>query len=329
MISSLSSGPTDFKGLHLFPCASRTVQLDVDLVRINKAYFHSEQRLKAVVVYRQNKCVLIRMLDEFESSKVCEAQGPFQRCRISSSVSSSGAILQAHRLQLEFNREEDVESFLSLIEPDSTFHDACRKALPKEEKRSSSSKSATDGKVNPSVEEKSYENKTIAFDDAQPESQSQGLGEKLLQLNQTRERQPVEPVSASPQPSPSSGSQSLNAGSSSASCPNCAHPIRPHSSETTACSPDAKASLVSDPDSATSLSPRQTQTLMTEVTDASMYEQVDEADEDFDDGLFGWPDPSAVECIQDDVRRLCLTHPCLDRMIAHCVDEYFREPRQM
>ncbi|KAJ9478856.1 Anaphase-promoting complex subunit 1 [Pseudozyma hubeiensis] len=281
-------------------------EVDVDLVRINKAYFHTEQRLKAVIVYRQNKCVLIRMLDEFENSK-------------------------AHRLQLEFNREEDVESFLSLIEPDSTFHDACRRGLPKEENRnfSDASKSAADERVNPTLEEKSYDTKTIAFDDAQPGSQSQGLGEKLLQLNQIRGRRPVETVSAQLQSLPSPGSQSQNVGCLSASCPNCAHTIRPHSSETAASSSGAKFALNSTSEHVLDLSLRQTQTPTTDMTDASVYEQVDEDDEDLDDGLYGWPDPSAIECIQDDVRRLCLTDPNLDHMIAHCVEEYFRELLQL
>lgn len=53
-------------------------------------------------------------------------------------------------------------------------------------------------------------------------------------------------------------------------------------------------------------------------------EQGDEGFDD-DDGLQGWPDPSAVECIRDDVCRLCLTNPGLDEMIARCVSERWLE----
>ena len=49
-----------------------------------------------------------------------------------------------------------------------------------------------------------------------------------------------------------------------------------------------------------------------------------EEGEEMVDGMDGWPHPSAVACIQDDLRRLCLNKPDLERMIASCVDEYLQ-----
>uniref|UniRef100_V5EUU5 Uncharacterized protein n=1 Tax=Kalmanozyma brasiliensis (strain GHG001) TaxID=1365824 RepID=V5EUU5_KALBG len=86
-----SKSAIDLKLPSFSQTASPLVLSDVDVVRVNRVYFHTEYRLKAVIVYRQNKCVLLRMLDERDVNK-------------------------AVRLQLEFQKDEDVETFLSLIE---------------------------------------------------------------------------------------------------------------------------------------------------------------------------------------------------------------------
>lgn len=59
----------------------------------------------------------------------------------------------------------------------------------------------------------------------------------------------------------------------------------------------------------------------TELADDGAFE----AEEEVDDGLDGWPDPSAVECIHDDVRTLCLADPNLEWVIACCVDEHLQD----
>lgn len=63
---------------------------------------------------------------------------------------------------------------------------------------------------------------------------------------------------------------------------------------------------------------------MTEWTYDDKLDELEEDEEEIDDGMDGWPHPSAVECIQDDVRRLCLTDPNLEWVIAGCVDEFLR-----
>jgi hypothetical protein len=48
------------------------MQADVDLVRINKAYFRTTRRLDAVKVYQHNLRVGVWYLDEYDPTKVSE-----------------------------------------------------------------------------------------------------------------------------------------------------------------------------------------------------------------------------------------------------------------
>lgn len=238
---------------------------------------------------------------------------------------ASAYLSQAHRLQLEFNREDDVEAFLSLIEPDSTFHDVGRTTSPKKEetKNNQSAIWKVSAKANAGeIEiEHATDTSSVVPDDA---SQSQSLVEKLLQLQESQLCQPVARQPVADVSRLAAEVQGLRAGTSTASCSHCAHPNRCESSATTTAS-DATAT---NWDNSASVSQRHVETPLTQTSDESVYEQ-DQADadddQDIDDGLQGWPDASAIECIQDDVCRLCLMAPHLDQIIAFHVDQHLRD----
>ncbi|CBQ71171.1 conserved hypothetical protein [Sporisorium reilianum SRZ2] len=287
---------------------SHLTLLDVDLVRINKAYFHTEHRLKAVVVRRQDKCVLIRMLDEHEASK-------------------------ARRAQLEFSKENDVETFLSLIEPDSTLLGAGGSATVKKEKGKGNEKTEinisakTESETNAQCKTAESSTAAVVPEASQPESQSQSLGEKLLQLNQTRLNQPfaAPPTSDSLAFPPSAEPRTQT--TPTAACSHCT-PREPFEHST---SENATPVSSSSSDNLIGSYHGQMSTPMTEpmetmrLGDGGATLESSEAEEAVDDGFFGgWPDSSAVECIRDDVCTLCLTDPHLEWMIAQCVEEHLQ-----
>ncbi|TKY86001.1 hypothetical protein EX895_004826 [Sporisorium graminicola] len=293
---------------------SHLILLDVDLVRINKAYFQTEHRLKAVVVRRQDKCVLIRMLDEHESSK-------------------------ARRAQLEFSKQEDAETFLSLIEPDSTLLAEGRSVPVKQDKgKSKEMAEVIVSANNQGVTREPYRtaevNNDVALDVSKPENQGQSLGEKLLQLQQSRLGQPLAgPSTGGSFPLHSQG-QDWNAQTPTACCSCCVHAERAENSNNnstfTPTTEYSTAEFGSSLDNLVGVYQGQGQVStpftepmeLTELTDVG--EMHGKEEEDVDDGLYGWPDASAVECIIDDICSLCLRDSHLEWVIARCVDQHLQ-----
>lgn len=143
---------------------------------------------------------------------------------------------------------------------------------------------------------------------------SQGLAEQLLQMAASRMLQScfVPPSIHSAVPIPGAVLASQSQSPPSKGCANCAHMCQP---------------LYPAQEGGNGFPcPRQEEQAQTEspLTDPMTCEP---DDLEYNEGMHGWPHPSAVECIQDDVRRLCLMDPDLDSVIARCVDEYLQESR--
>lgn len=305
---------------------------------INKAYFQTEHRLKAVVVRRQDKCVLIRMLDEHESFK-------------------------ARRAQLEFSKQEDAETFLSLIEvsrlaswcpvlrsradlgsrcgpqPDSTLLAEGRSVPVKQDKgKSKEMAEVIVSANNQGVTREPYRtaevNNDVALDVSKPENQGQSLGEKLLQLQQSRLGQPLAGPSTGGSFPLHSQEQDWNAQTPTACCSCCVHAERAENSNNistfTPTTEYSTAEFGSSLDNLVGIYQGQGQVStpftepmeLTEPTDVG--EMHGEEEEGVDDGLYGWPDASAVECIIDDICSLCLRDSHLEWVIARCVDQHLQ-----
>lgn len=154
---------------------------------------------------------------------------------------------------------------------------------------------------------------------AESQSQSQSLGERLLRMNEVRQLVPPSQTSVTSSSVACLLPGSLNSITTPHLCLNCASQSRPES----AAARDIKYSLQSSPRSLAQAH-QITETPLTASTDDNLLCR---HQEDSDDGLHGWPDPIAVECIQDDVCRLCLADPDLEAVIADCVDRYLLEAR--
>ncbi|CDS01990.1 hypothetical protein [Sporisorium scitamineum] len=244
---------------------------------------------------------------------------------------------KARRAQLEFCKERDVETFLSLIEPDSTLLPSGGSAMVKSQKEKGKEKAQsllmrrTESGINERRNKEEYK-AVVAHEASQSESQSQSLGEKLLQLNQTRLGQSLASAPGSSSFSLLSQGQHLNYRTPTESCLlHNAHPERVESSTTTPLIEDARQMLSSSSGSLMGVYSGPVSTPLTEATELtnladehSLFEP-SEQEEAVDDGLSGWPDPSAVECIQDDVCRLCLTDSDLERVIERGVEEHLQD----
>lgn len=165
-------------------------------------------------------------------------------------------------------------------------------------------------------------------DDSQLEDLSQELKTKLLQMARAKLEQTFSQCPGQYVAAPVSGAHDHSQRLKTLGCSNCA-PSKQHEQGS---SEEATCCLASSMDEQGSLVVAQTETPLTEGFD-EMFESEgelaneegdDERDNEVDEGLWGWPHPSAVECIRDDVCRLCLTDPDLERVIATCVDEHLR-----
>ena len=157
-------------------------------------------------------------------------------------------------------------------------------------------------------------------EESQIDSQSQSLIDKILQLTEAKLRHSLSHSPACCNPVQSSSTQSPNDRRPPLGCSSCASSLkREHGSS------ELDHGY---PPSSFSAAPMETPpTLLTDehTLESEEEEEEHEDEEDSqDEALFGWPDPSAVECIRDDVDRLCLSNPNLDWMIARCVDEHLR-----
>ncbi|SNX82084.1 uncharacterized protein MEPE_00790 [Melanopsichium pennsylvanicum] len=275
------------------------ILVDINLVRINQAYFNTSRRSDAVEAFHQDTKVLIRYLDESDTTK-------------------------AHRLLLTFTKEEDKRYFLGLIETECVVRAAnvehkIRKpeiALVQEPK-SEVAATADRGEIKPAV------------DEAMLESQSQSLVEKLLQMAEIRFRQSLSQSSTHLDAPPASQPQSVDQSLAPTRCSTCSQAAQHrelHASQLQQGS--SQDSRLVTGSSVHSLVHADVFAEGTPLTDVSDNEGTQSEREEIEVGLFGWPDPSAVECIQDDVRRLCLTDPNLEWIIARCVDEHFQSEYQ-
>lgn len=104
-------------------------------------------------------------------------------------------------------------------------------------------------------------------------------------------------------------------------CPSCAH-VAPHEQSIFSIANGAPSSSYDTSSNSTFVSVGDDRE-ETPLTDVEMEEVVDEYEYE-DPGMWGWPNSRAVECIQDDVCRLCFADPNLEWIIAQCVDEHFR-----
>nr|QBH67484.1 hypothetical protein UE_1418 [Ustilago esculenta] len=154
-----------------------------------------------------------------------------------------------------------------------------------------------------------------AAEEAHLETQSQSLIDKLLQLAETRLRHSLPQPSIRCNIAASLGTHSSGEHSSPTGCSNCSRPVQHQQGNPK----DGQEFCLLSSNNLESADVGPLETPPTIVTQDDLPESVDEEHEE---GLHGWPDPSAVECIQDDVRRLCLTDPKLEWLIASCVEQH-------
>lgn len=161
----------------------------------------------------------------------------------------------------------------------------------------------------------------ISLDETQLERHSQDMFNKLMQLAEAKVRQELSQSSARCNATQSSDDHSFGdpPPHSSSSNDACSSQHEPSNGQ-----PTRGYSGVSL-DSLASVCAEEMKTPATDLTgDEIEGESQNEEYEEYEEGLYGWPHPSAVECIVDDVCRLCLTEPNLEWMIACSVDEHLR-----
>ncbi|KAJ1044806.1 hypothetical protein NDA11_004434 [Ustilago hordei] len=275
------------------------VLADVDLVRINKAYFRTNRRLDAVKVYQHNLRVGVWYLDEYDPTK-------------------------SYSIQLVFKKEKDKQHFLKLIEPDVSMQ-TCQTGTVDEnveavnekkiDKKPTAPNEPTEAKAN------DESSRLAALEAALYQSQS--LADTLLQMAKTRiDSQKTEQACSTHTP-PDNDRRLSSEQPSTAGYPNCAHSIRPNfgSNDSFSSRPDSSYDALFSSDVVRSMLAEREDTPVTNVS----AEESQQEEEHEDPGLWGWPNHRAVECIQDDVCRLCLADPNLEWIIARCVDEHFRD----
>ncbi|SPO32361.1 uncharacterized protein UTRI_02918 [Ustilago trichophora] len=271
-------------------------RLDVDLVRIIKTYSHTSRAAEAVLAYHQKMQILLCYMDEYDASK-------------------------SHRIQLTFLKEEDKSGFLGLIEPDVRVRSADGEAKPsevvnnvqKEEKHGPADASGS-GEIKPG-------GTVVGLDETQLERHSQDIFSKLMQLAEAKVRQELSQTSACCNGAQSSGDHSFCDAPRHSCSLNCAHSSQHEPSGEQGTKDSLRCSL----DSLASVCAEQMETPETDLKEDEMNSELQDGEyEEYEEGLYGWPHPSAVECIVDDVCRLCLTDPNLEWMIARSVDEHLR-----
>lgn len=139
------------------------------------------------------------------------------------------------------------------------------------------------------------------------QTQSQGLGAKLLKLHETH-LAPALSQRYSSTPSTHASTHLVNP-----IPPNCLPFPPPNLSYPPA--PALPSNSIHSP-------PQSRQLTVTAPPTSSTHQGTLERQ---DDALTGWPAPSAIESIRDDVCRLCLAHPLFERLIAQRVDQHLRE----
>lgn len=154
---------------------------------------------------------------------------------------------------------------------------------------------------------------TVNAEEAFPEDQSHTLLDRLIQLAEARIRQ-----TQAEQPTCNHPSQAADASERGSPARGCTTDAlnRQHELGNDQQASSTPSSIHDGPGSASGR--QQLETALPEAMES------DDSEFSYDDGLYGWPSATAVMCIRDDVCRLCLTEPSLERIIAQSVEEQFQ-----